>query len=148
MPKRNGWHVARHSAWLRHFSILQYGPWLHALAGNCACTQEGQKLKYRWGFPVWGLHKKDYRILGSILGFPYFGKPGLRRNAPTHPAYWSNESVIAVKPPGWRTLTLSVTMLAVSIIDMILMTMINTILMTNIATTFFLLLQGFATKAG
>ena len=26
------------------------------------------------GVPFWGPHNKDYNILGSILGFPYFGK--------------------------------------------------------------------------
>ena len=26
------------------------------------------------GVPSWGLHNKDYNILGSILGAPYFGK--------------------------------------------------------------------------
>ena len=26
------------------------------------------------GLPYWGSHNKDYSILGSILGSPYFGK--------------------------------------------------------------------------
>ena len=26
------------------------------------------------GVPSWGSHNKDHRILGSILGSPYFGK--------------------------------------------------------------------------
>ena len=29
-----------------------------------------QNLRY----PIWGLHNKDYNILGSILGSPYLGK--------------------------------------------------------------------------
>ena len=29
--------------------------------------------------PFWGLYSKDYSILGSILGSPYFGKlPNIR----------------------------------------------------------------------
>ena len=29
---------------------------------------------YIYGYPFGGPNNKDYSILGSILGFPYFGK--------------------------------------------------------------------------
>ena len=33
------------------------------------------------GVPSWGSHKKDYNILGSIVGSPYLGKPPLGASA-------------------------------------------------------------------
>ena len=32
------------------------------------------RVSQNWGVPFWGPNNKDYSILGSILGSPYFGK--------------------------------------------------------------------------
>ena len=46
------------------------------------------------GVPYWGPHNKDYSILGSILGSPYFGKLPYRDNGKngnyTLGLYWEN----------------------------------------------------------
>ena len=47
----------------------------------CHCSSSAWSTVFRiWGFPkirgtlFWNPHNKDYSILGSILGTPYFGK--------------------------------------------------------------------------
>ena len=39
----------------------------------------------KWGVPFWGSLYKDYSILGSIFGSPYFGKLPLRSSSRNWP---------------------------------------------------------------
>ena len=49
------------------------------------------------GVPYWGPHNKDYSILGSILGSPYFGKLPYRDNGKMETIYWGYTGRMAKK---------------------------------------------------